>query len=207
MSQIINNLTPEIIRRAVVETYGQVALHPSDPHPFPVGYAFAESLGYLPAVLDTLPSSTVNSFTGISYPLRYADLQPGETVLDLGCGAGMDTILMARQVGPEGCVHSLDLSVDMLELARKNITLAGLENVTFHHAPAEEIPLGKNTVDVVIINGILNLCPDKEAVIKEIYRVLRPGGRLLVSEIVLLDLDNESMVGATCSLTLDDWFQ
>jgi arsenite methyltransferase len=128
-------------------------------------------------------------------------------VLDLGCGAGMDTILMARQVGPVGCVHSLDLSADMLESARANVAVAGLDNVTFHQAPAEDIPLDEGSIDAVIINGILNLCPIKEAVVNEAYRVLRPGGRLLVSEIVLREQDNEDGVGATCSLTLDDWFQ
>ena len=191
----------------MAEQYGRVAKQPDGQYPFPVGRAFAGSLGYPPDVLDSLPRSAVDAFAGISYPLTHANLQPGETMLGLGCGAGMDTILMARQVGTTGCVHSLDLSADMLECARANIAIAGLDSVTFHQTLAEDIPLGDGSIDAVIINGILNLCPSKETVVNEVYRVLRPDGRLLVSEIVLRMPDDEEWVGETCGLTLDDWFQ
>ncbi len=207
MTQLVSTMTSEAIRAAVAEQYGRVAREPAGQHPFPVGRAFAESLGYPSDMLDSLPHSAVDAFAGISYPLSHAILQRGETVLDLGCGAGMDTILIARQVGPSGWVHSLDLSADMLACARANVAVAGLDNVTFYQTPAEEIPLGEGSVDAVIINGLLNLCPTKEAVVNEVQRVLRSGGRLLVSEIVLCEQPGVEEVGATCGLTLDDWFQ
>lgn len=207
MTQSVNALTPESIRVAVAERYGRVAKEPNSQHSFPVGRAFAESVGYPSEVLDSLPRATVDAFAGISYPLRHAHLQLGETVLDLGCGAGMDTILMARQVGKQGQVHALDLSADMLQCARANVVAAGLENVAFYQTQAEDVPLGDGSVDVVIVNGIFNLCPTKETVAQEVYRILHPNGRLLVSEIVLRVPDGEEWVGQTCGLTLDDWFQ
>ncbi len=215
MSQLINGLTPNELRTAVAEQYGKVALQPRGRFPFPVGRAFAESLGYPPGLLNTLPRAAVDAFAGISYPLKFADLQPGERVLDLGCGAAMDTILSARQVGPTGHVYGLDLSEAMLECARANVAAAGLGNVTLHRAPAEEIPVEGGSVDVVVVNGIFNLCPNKEAVMKEVYRVLHPGGRAIVSEIVLREDDDASWVGSTCDLgdgklsgqSLDKWFQ
>jgi arsenite methyltransferase len=206
MTPLLSTLTPDNLRAAVAEQYGKVAKTPDAEHPFPVGRAFAESVGYATADLDSLPSSAVASFAGISHPLRYAGLQPGENMLDLGCGAGMDTILAARQVGLAGMIHGLDLSPDMLECARSNMAVAGLANVSFHQSPAEQIPLPDNSMDVVIVNGIFNLCPVKETVMDETFRVLRPGGRMLVSEIVLMDMNDEEWIGESCGLTLEDWF-
>ncbi len=207
MAEFIDDMTPEAIRAAVAKQYGRVASQPNSRFPFPVGRAFAESLGYPLARLNSLPRPAVDAFAGISYPLAHADLQLGETVLDLGCGAGMDAIIIGCQVGPSGHVHGLDLSAEMLECARANVVAAGLGNVTLHHAPAETVPLGDGSVDGVVVNGIFNLCPIKQQAMNEVHRVLRRGGRLLVSEIVLREPDDENWVGATCGLTLEDWFQ
>lgn len=194
------SLNADALRRAVAQQYGRVAAQPDGDFPFPVGRAFAESLGYRPDLLDTLPASAVESFTGISNPLAFAGLQPSETVLDVGCGAGVDTLLIARQVGPTGRVIGVDLAPEMVDKARANAASLGLAQVDIHLAPAERLPLNNDTVDAVIVNGIFNLCPDKEAVAAEIWRVLKPGGRLLVSEIVLQLPEDEAATFQTCSL-------
>ena len=206
MTTYLSALTPDHLRAAVAEQYGRVATQPQEEHPFPVGRAFAESVGYSPAVLDGLPVPAVTAFAGIGQPLVHARLEGGETALDLGCGAGMDTILIARQVGLMGTVHALDLSAEMLDAARANVNAAELSNIAFHQCQAERIPLPDNSIDLVLVNGIFNLCPDKQPVVQEVFRVLRSGGCLLLSEIVMQDLDEEGQVGETCGLTLDDWF-
>jgi len=206
MTVYLGSMMPDELRAAVAKEYGSVAKQPEGNHPFPVGRTFAESLGYSPANLDGLPAAAVAAFAGISQPLRHARLEAGETVLDLGCGAGMDTILAARQVGSTGIVHALDLSVDMVNAARSNVTAAGLSNVIFHQSPAEHIPLPDNTIDLVLVNGIVNLCPDKQPVTQDVFRVLRAGGRLHLSEIVVQDVTEGERVGESCGLTLDDWF-
>jgi len=207
-------LSSDALRQAVARQYGQVAIRPDGEFPFPVGRAFAEEIGYKPEILDTLPVSAVDAFTGISNPLALADLQAGETVLDLGCGAGVDTLLIARQVGPAGRVIGVDLAPEMVDRARHNITVQGLTQVDIYLGPAEHLPLDDNSVDAVIVNGIFNLCPSKEAVAAEIWRVLKPGGRLLVSEIVLHLPDEAVASFQACSLadvpspeaTLAKWF-
>ncbi len=186
------------LQEAVARQYGQVAAQPDGDFPFPVGRDFAERLGYAPELLDTLPETAVSRFTGISNPLLFADLQPGETVVDLGCGAGMDLILSARQVGENGRAIGIDLAPEMINAARAHT--AGLPQAEIHLAPAEALPLPDNSVDAVIVNGIFNLCPNKERVAAEIWRVLKGNGRLLVSEIILQLTDDEATHYQTCSL-------
>jgi SAM-dependent methyltransferase len=194
----LQQMKPDTLQQAVARQYGQVAVQPAGQFPFPVGRGFAERLGYAPDLLDTLPETAVARFTGISNPLVFADLQPGETVIDLGCGAGMDLILSARGVGENGRAIGIDLAPEMVDVARTHT--AELPQVEVRLAAADDLPIDDNNVDAVVVNGIFNLCPSKEKVATEIWRVLKENGRLLASEIVLPMTDDEAAQFQTYSL-------
>jgi arsenite methyltransferase len=202
MTKKLLELSPDEIKSAVAERYGLVAATPGQKFNFPVGRSFAESVGYDPAILDRLPSSMWESFTGAGNPQRYVDVQQGETVLDLGCGSGLDLYLYAQNVGPKGCLFGLDLSEPMLEKARRNLAAVGISNVEWFHASADAIPLPSNSVDLVTANGIYNLSPDKDAVMREVARLLRPGGRTIFAEIVL-----KSELSCEVRREINDWFR
>jgi ubiquinone/menaquinone biosynthesis C-methylase UbiE len=147
--------------------------------------AVAKKLGYDPEEIDALPAPVTESFCGVGSPLGLGEVLPGQTVLDLGSGAGMDSVLAARRVGPAGRVVGVDLCPEMVEKARRNASLMGLHNVEFVNAGIEKLPLPDGPVGLVISNGVFNLCPDKPAVLSEAFRVRRPGGRLQMADILL----------------------
>ncbi len=202
MKKKLSQMSKEEIREAVRLKYGQVASGACDDFNFPVGRKFAISVGYPEEELDKLPESMYESFTGAHNPQPFVDLVDGEAVLDLGCGAGLDIFFYSRRVGADGMIYGLDISEEMVQKARSNMEKMGIKNTRIITGLSDNMPLDDESVDVVASNGIYNLSPDKEAVMKEVYRVLRPGGRTVFSEIVLKDALPESE-----KKSIDDWFR
>ncbi|CAN5342166.1 hypothetical protein BH18GEM1_BH18GEM1_23490 [soil metagenome] len=202
MEALTSGLSPDELRGAVRERYAAVADHPERPASFRVGRDFAVALGYPPDLLDTLPPAATYAFTGVATPVLRADLRSGETVLDLGCGGGLDLILAARAVGPTGRAIGVDMAEPMVARAKNNLRTLRLARATAMVAFAEALPLPNTAVDCVVANGILNLAPDKSAVLAELARVLRPGGRFILAETTLR---HEPPPGEVQGL--EDWFR
>jgi len=152
---------------------------------FPTGRAWAEDLGYPAELLARVPETSCESFAGVANPFSLGVLDPGEDVLDIGCGAGMDTLVAAQMVGADGYVTGIDMTPDMAAKARRSVAEMGLANVTIVDGSAEELPFADAGFDVVISNGVIDLIPDKEAVFSEIARVLRPGGRIQLADVTI----------------------
>jgi SAM-dependent methyltransferase len=178
-------LDTDQLRRAIQEEYAEVALAPEQGFHFHTGRPLARLLGYEEAWLDAIPDGSLESFAGTGNPFSLGALQPGERVVDVGCGAGLDSLIAARMVGPEGQVIGVDMTAAMLEKARRSAAATGLSNVEFREGYAEALPVAGAWAGVVISNGALNLMPDKEAALREMARVLKPGGRLQIGDILV----------------------
>ena len=175
------------IKTEIKERFIKVALEPQARQRFPIGPTSAKRLGYAATEIEALPIQLTESFAGVGNPLALGELQTGDAVLDLGCGAGMDSIIAARLVGRTGSVIGVDMTEAMVEKAKANAKAVGVANVEFHHGEVDHLPLNDESVDVVISNGVFNLCIDKPKVLAEVFRVLRPGGRIQMADILLGD--------------------
>jgi SAM-dependent methyltransferase len=177
----------ESVRTEIRATYAEVAASVENHFKYPVGKESACQLGYPHEVLQQLPSETSRHFCGVGNPFSLGPLRPGESVLDVGCGAGFDSLVAASLVGPNGSVVGIDLTEAMIHRAQVNLQAVPFSHVRFLLAGGEEIPLPDCSMDVVISNGAINLSPDKEKVLSEIYRVTRPRGRLMMADMLLED--------------------
>jgi SAM-dependent methyltransferase len=181
----IPGLDIERLRVAIQEEYATVARKPEQGFHFHTGRPLARMLGYDEEWLAGVPEPTIASFAGTGNPFSLGVLPPGECVVDVGCGAGIDSLIAASMVGARGHVVGVDMTPAMLEKARASAGAAGLENIEFCHGFAEELPVPDEWADVVISNGVLNLFPDKAAGLREMARVLKPSGRLQIGDILV----------------------
>jgi arsenite methyltransferase len=173
-----------LLKSEIKKTYASVSAQPEADFIFPTGRAWAEDLGY-PEELAAVPETAVESFAGVANPWALGRLERGERVLDLGCGAGTDTLVAAQMVGPEGRVTGIDMTPEMLAKARAAAGELGAGNVELVEAEAERLPFPDASFDVVISNGVIDLIPDKDAVFAELERVLRPGGRIQIADVTI----------------------
>lgn len=173
------------LREAIRAEYAEVAEHPDKGFHFHTGRKLAALLGYADEWLSGLPEAAIGSFAGTGNPFSLGALRPGERIVDIGSGAGLDSLIAAKMVGPDGRVIGVDMTPAMLAKARRAAAEAGLANVEFREGYGEALPVPDGWADVVISNGVLNLMPDKAAALAEMARVLKPGGRLQIGDILV----------------------
>ena len=189
----------ELLKSEIKKTYASVSDEPEREFIFPTGRAWAEDLGY-PPELARVPDTAVESFAGVANPWQLGRLAPGERVLDLGSGAGTDSLVAAQMVGAQGSVTGIDMTPQMRAKARAAAVEMGATNVEFVDGEAEQLPFPDDSFDVVISNGVIDLIPDKDAVFAELFRVLTPGGRMQIADVTI-----QNPVSAEGRRNIDLW--
>ncbi len=199
-SGITDLLDVEELRSEVRDKYREVAENPHGDYHFHTGRRQALRLGYPESALDRLPEEACEAFAGVGNPFHWGTPAPGERVVDLGSGAGMDSFLSSLWVGPSGRVVGVDMTIEMVGRAGALASTIGIDNVEFRAGLIEDLPVESGWADVVISNGVVNLCPDKFRVYKEVYRVLKPGGRMMIADICV-----EKPIPASALKDIDLW--
>jgi arsenite methyltransferase len=190
------------IEESIRQKYAEFSSSPEGKFSYPTGQAGLDGLHYDPEIIPNLPNSVLKNYCGVGNPFSLGPINRGETALDIGCGAGVDTFVAAQMVGPEGRVIGIDMTLEMLARARKNLQETKLQNVSFHNASAEDLPFPDERFDVVISNGVFNLIPDKAKALKEVFRVLKPHGRMMIADQILT-----GALPADLKARIESWFR
>jgi SAM-dependent methyltransferase len=190
------------IKESIRRKYAEASVNPKGHFRYPTGREGLEALSYAPEIIRALPEAVVSSYCGVGNPFTLGPMNRGESVLDIGCGGGADTLVAATKVGDEGKVIGIDLTSEMLARAKKNLGTALIKNVLLQEASAEDLPFKDESFDVVISNGVFNLIPDKARALAEVFRVLKPLGRLMIADQILTgELPNDMKT------RVDSWFR
>ncbi len=202
MSSQLSAQDREQINAGIRKKYNKVAISPEGHFKYPTGRDGLKGLHYNDKLIANLPDAVADSFCGVGNPLSLGKISQGEQILDIGCGAGVDTILAALIVGPKGSVVGVEIVPEMIARAESNLQMMELDNVNFQKTSGEDLPFSDDTFDVVISNGVINLIPDKEAALSEMIRVLKPAGRLMVADQVAAGSVQKDM-----KARFANWFQ
>lgn len=202
MEILLTSKDKKRIEKSILGKYAKVAISPENLFKYPTGLAGLKALNYDPEIIQTLPEAVSASFCGVGNPFTLGQINEGEAVLDIGCGAGVDTIFAAMMVGPTGRAVGVDMTPEMLVRARESVQVMALENVSFEEASAEKLPFKDASFDVIVSNGVFNLVANKHRALAEVFRILKSNGRFMVADQILvgqLPKDKKSRIKS--------WFQ